>query len=95
MFQVGMIMNETLWTFPPAPMVDRVAGKDLQLKNSFIPKGMTVEFAMGAMHQDKEYWGEDVAKWNPKRFANGIAGACSHPQSIQSIWGWAQATTSP
>jgi cytochrome P450 len=74
-----MVVNETLRTFTVAPSLVRMAGKDLQLKNLVIPKGVTVEFAVSALHQDKEYWGEDVAEFKPERFANGVAAACSHP----------------
>lgn len=79
---MGMIVNETLRTFSIVPTIARVATKDLQLKNLFIPKGMTIEFAAAAVHQDKQYWGDDVAEYNPERFANGISGACSHPQAF-------------
>lgn len=77
-----MVVNETLRTFSPAPSMTRSAAKDLQVKNLFIPKGMTIEFAAGAVHLDKEYWGEDVAVFNPERFANGVSAACSHPQAF-------------
>ena len=36
-------------------MLTRVAAEDTQLKRLFIPKGMTIEFASTALHQDKEY----------------------------------------
>lgn len=79
---LGMIIYETLRIFTPGPTITRSVVKDLQLKDLFIPKGMTVEFAAGVVHQDKEYWGEDVAVYNPERFANGVAGACSHPHAF-------------
>lgn len=79
---VGMILNETMRTFSPVPSITRVAMKDLHLNNLFIPKGMTIEFATSALHQDKQYWGDDVGEYNPERFANGVSGACSHPQAF-------------
>jgi len=79
---VGMILNETLRTFSPVPTLVREATKDLQLKGLRIPKGLTIEFAPGALHQDKDYWGDDVAEYNPGRFANGVSGACSHPHAF-------------
>lgn len=79
---LGMIVNETLRIFSPGPIITRLVDKDLQLTNMFIPKGITVEFAAGVVHQDKEFWGDDVAKFNPERFANGVGGACSHPQAF-------------
>lgn len=79
---LGMIFNETMRTFTPGPTITRLVDKDLHLKNLFIPKGMTVEFAVGVVHVDKEYWGEDAGKFNPERFANGVAAACSHSQAF-------------
>lgn len=80
--QLGMVVNETMRTFTTAPTLVRTAAKDLQLKSLFIPKGLTIEFAASAVHQDKDYWGEDVAEYNPERFANGVSAACSHPQAF-------------
>jgi cytochrome P450 len=80
--KVGMVVNETLRCFPSAPMITRSAAKDLQLKGLFVPKGMEIEFAVAVVHQDKEYWGEDVAEFNPGRFERGISAACSHPQAF-------------
>jgi len=54
--QVGMVFNETLRLFPPATAFTRVATKDLQLKELFVPKGMTIEFTVAAIHQDRDYW---------------------------------------
>ncbi|KAG0620516.1 hypothetical protein M758_4G222100 [Ceratodon purpureus] len=79
---VGMVVNETMRTFTIAPTMVRLTGKDLQLKNLFIPEGVVVEFSTNAVHQDKEYWGEDAAEFKPERFANGVAAACSHPQAF-------------
>ncbi|KAG0563350.1 hypothetical protein KC19_8G023700 [Ceratodon purpureus] len=79
---VGMILNETLRIFPPAPTNTRQATKDLQLKKVFIPKGMILELPITALHQDRDYWGDDVAEFNPGRFENGVSGACTHPQAF-------------
>ncbi|KAG0605545.1 hypothetical protein M758_9G067300 [Ceratodon purpureus] len=79
---VEMVAKETLRCFSPAPVMTRSATTDLQLEKLFIPKGLTIEFAITAVHQDKEYWGEDVAEFNPERFANGVSAACSHPQAF-------------
>ncbi|KAG0625421.1 hypothetical protein M758_2G053800 [Ceratodon purpureus] len=79
---LGMIINETMRLFPPAPSIARETTKDVQVKSLMIPKGMTIEFAMVAIHQDKDYWGEDVGEFNPGRFADGVAGACTHPQAF-------------
>ena len=77
-----MVVNETLRCFPIVPTIIRSAAKDLQLKSLFVPKGMIIELAIAAAHQDKEYWGDDAAVFNPERFANGVSAACSHPQAF-------------
>lgn len=79
---LGMILNETLRLFSSIPILTRETTKDLQLKELFIPKGMIVEVAIVAIHQDKEYWGDDVTDFNPERFSNGVSGACSHPHAF-------------
>lgn len=80
---VGMVLNETLRLFPPASALVREAAKDVHLKGGlFIPKGITIEFPLLAIHQDKEYWGDDVGEFNPGRFANGVSEACSHKQAF-------------
>lgn len=79
---LAMIANETLRTFPSAPTLTRLATKDIHLKTLFIPKGMTIEFATGVVQQDKTFWGEDAAKFNPERFARGVSAACSLQQAF-------------
>lgn len=79
---MGMVCNEIVRLFPPIISVTRVATKDLQLKGLFVPKGMTIECAVTAIHQDKVYWGADVGEFNPERFAKGLLEACSHPQAF-------------
>jgi len=77
-----MVVNETLRHFPAVPTISRLVAKDIQLKSLFIPKGICIEFATSVIHQDKTYWGEDAASFNPERFAHGVSVACSHPQAF-------------
>lgn len=77
-----MVFNKTLRLFPAVPFLARVATKDLQLKSVFISKGSVIDFALAAIHQDKDYWGDDVGEFNPGRFANGVSEACTHPQAF-------------
>lgn len=77
-----MIINETLRLFVPLPKLPREATKDMQIGDLFIPKGMIVEISMLAMHLDPRFWGDDVFKFNPERFANGASTACTHPQAF-------------
>lgn len=80
--QVGMIVQEVSRLFAVSPSMARVATKDFQLGDLFIPKGLAIEVAALAMHRDPEYWGEDAAEFKPERFANGVAQACTHPNAF-------------
>jgi cytochrome P450 len=77
-----MVINETLRLFGSLPRIPKVAVEDVQVKDLFIPKGLTVEVAVQSMHLDTALWGEDAHKFNPERFANGAANACTHPQAF-------------
>jgi cytochrome P450 len=77
-----MIINEVMRLFTPTPALSRVATKDVQIGDLLIPKGLVIELAIGEMHTDPEYWGKDAGEFNPQRFADGVAHACSHPQAF-------------
>ena len=77
-----MVINETLRLFSSLPRIPKVAVQDVQVRDLFIPKGLTVEVAVQSMHLDPALWGEDVHKFNPERFANGPASANTHPQAF-------------
>ena len=77
-----MVLNEVMRLFTIAPTLTRVAKRGLHLEDLFIPKGLSVELAIQAMHKDAKYWGEDVGKFNPGRFANGVLKACTPPQAF-------------
>ena len=80
--QVGMILNETMRLFPAVSTFSRVVTKDVQLGGLFIPKGMTIEIPVQAMHTDPAQWGKDPMRFDPERFANGVAQAVAHPQAF-------------
>ncbi|KAG0557613.1 hypothetical protein KC19_11G143900 [Ceratodon purpureus] len=79
---VEMILNEVMRLYPTVPILTRVAKRDTHLEDLFIPKGLSLELAIQAMHRDPKYWGEDVGKFNPGRFANGVSKACTPPQAF-------------
>ena len=81
--QVENIVKETMRLFISITSVNtRIAKKDVEVGDLIIPKGMVVEFARQVMHKDPEYWGEDVGKFNPGRFANVALKAYNHPQAF-------------
>lgn len=78
-FQLTMVINETLRLYPPAPMVSREAFKDMKFGNINVPKGVNIWFSVLSFQTDPEIWGPDAYEFKPDRFANGMSGACQHP----------------
>ncbi|CAM6066140.1 unnamed protein product [Sphagnum tenellum] len=79
---VGMILNEVHRLFPILPQLTRVASKDMQLGDIFVPKGLVLEIPVFHMHHDPKLWGENVMEFDPNRFTNGVSKACQHQQSF-------------
>ncbi|KAJ7295935.1 hypothetical protein O6H91_Y154600 [Diphasiastrum complanatum] len=73
---VGMILNESLRLYTPAPVLVREAFKDMKLGDMFIPKGCTFWIPILAIHHDASLWGPDPKEFRPDRFADGVAKAC-------------------
>lgn len=44
-----------------------------------IPKGTNIWIPIAMAHRDPSVWGPSADKFDPDRFANGIAGACKPP----------------
>ncbi|XP_021600684.2 LOW QUALITY PROTEIN: cytochrome P450 714C2-like, partial [Manihot esculenta] len=76
-----MVIHETLRLYTPVPLIAREALKDMKLGNINVPKGVNIWTMVSLLHTDPEIWGSDSYKFNPERFANGIAGACKYPFS--------------
>ncbi|XP_078096280.1 cytochrome P450 3A30-like [Mustelus asterias] len=63
-----MVISETLRLFPPAPRIDRVCKKDVQLNGVNIPKGTVVMVPAYVLHHDPAYWPEPE-EFRPERFS--------------------------
>ncbi|KAF8364680.1 hypothetical protein HHK36_033360 [Tetracentron sinense] len=74
-----MVIHESLRLYPPVTVVSREAFKDMKFGDIEVPKGVNLWTLVVTLHQDPEIWGPDAHKFNPERFANGIAGACKLP----------------
>ncbi|XP_038986431.1 cytochrome P450 734A6-like [Phoenix dactylifera] len=79
---LGMILNETLRLYPPAVATIRRAKTDVELGGYRIPRGTELLIPIMAVHHDTRLWGEDAARFNPVRFAEGPAGAARHPTAF-------------
>jgi cytochrome P450 len=70
-----MVIQETLRLYPPAAFVRREAPKDMKLGSLHIPKGINIRIPIALAHRDPAVWGPNSDRFDPGRFANGIAGA--------------------
>lgn len=76
-----MVIQETLRLYPPAVFVIRQALEDIKLKDILLPKGMNIQIPIPILQRLPDLWGPDALDFNPKRFENGVLGACKFPQA--------------
>ncbi|KAI5123118.1 hypothetical protein M0805_001474 [Coniferiporia weirii] len=77
------VCRETLRVYPPIPVVDRVATKDVVLplkwpikavdgktdiREIMVPKGTVVLVSIPGANLSKAVWGEDAQEWKPERW---------------------------
>ncbi|KAI3991266.1 hypothetical protein MKX01_034585 [Papaver californicum] len=62
-----MVIQETLRLYPPAMFMSREAFKEVTIGDIHVPKGVAL-------------WGPDAGDFNPDRWLQGTAGACTVPQ---------------
>jgi cytochrome P450 family 714 subfamily C len=74
-----MVIQEALRLYPPGAFVSREALQEMRLGSIIVPKGVNVCAPVSTMHYDPNIWGKDVHEFNPKRFTNGLIGACRPP----------------
>ncbi|KAK2969631.1 hypothetical protein RJ640_000751 [Escallonia rubra] len=60
-------------------VITREAFKDIKFGGITVPKGVNIWTLVTRLHTDPELWGPNAYKFNPKRFANGVTGACKQP----------------
>ncbi|XP_047047928.1 cytochrome P450 714C2-like [Lolium rigidum] len=71
-----MVIQETLRLYPPASFITREALNDINLGGIDIPKGTNIRVPIALAHRDPSAWGADCDRFDPGRFASGIARAC-------------------
>ncbi|KAL8485073.1 hypothetical protein ACS0TY_027391 [Phlomoides rotata] len=84
---VTMIVTEMLRLYPAGIEVSRLVAKDTKLGDYFIPKDTLLTCPTLILHQNKEIWGEDAEKFNPGRFAEGVAKA-TKGETAYVPFGW-------
>lgn len=78
-FQVTMVLNESLRLYPPAVLLTRHTYKETKLGEVIVPEGTGLILPILALHHSKAFWGEDANEFKPQRFSDGVANAAKHP----------------
>ncbi len=59
-----LILNKVNQLFTIAPHMPRIAAKDMQLSDIFVPKGLVLETSVHQIHHDPKLWGQML--WNSR-----------------------------
>lgn len=78
MWQLTMILNESLRLYPPTVATIRRAKGDVELGGRMIPRGTELLIPILAVHHDESIWGNDASEFKPERFSEGVCGAGNH-----------------
>jgi cytochrome P450 len=82
-----MILYEVLRLYPPLASLYRHTRRRTNVGGLTIPAGVDLALPVLLLHNDPNYWGEDVEKFNPERFSQGISKA-SKDQIAFYPFGW-------
>ena len=71
MYQVNMVLKETLRLYPPALFINRTVTRDVKLGKLDIPAGTQLNLPIIEIHHDVDIWGANAEEFDPSRFADG------------------------
>nr|GEW43612.1 cytochrome P450 CYP72A219-like [Tanacetum cinerariifolium] len=72
---INMILQEVLRLYPPSEGMLRMIHEETKIGNITLPAGSLFMLHMMLLHHDPDIWGDDVNKFNPDRFAEGVSKA--------------------
>jgi len=65
-----MVLEESMRLYPPAPIMTRMASRDLQLGGVTVPANALIVIPVFAVHRHRKLW-QDPDRFDPERFAPG------------------------
>lgn len=65
---LSAVTNEVLRLYPVVPITSRQTVRETQLLDYKIPEGTNVYIVPWAINRSTTFWGEDAAKFNPRRW---------------------------
>lgn len=68
-----MVLQEVFRLYPPVIGLFRYTVQTTDVGGILIPAGVEVVLPTLLLHDDPEYWGEDVEEFKPERFSEGIS----------------------
>ncbi|BBH08860.1 Cytochrome P450 superfamily protein [Prunus dulcis] len=69
---MSMIINESLWLYPPLVSIIRKVEREVRLGKLTLPPNLDLVISTIAIHHDPEIWGEDVHLSNQRDFWKGL-----------------------
>ncbi|KAI5312065.1 hypothetical protein L3X38_041238 [Prunus dulcis] len=69
---MSMIINESLWLYPPLVSIIRKVEREVRLEKLTLPPNLDLVISTIAIHHDPEIWGEDVHLSNQRDFWKGL-----------------------
>ncbi|KAJ9564010.1 hypothetical protein OSB04_009170 [Centaurea solstitialis] len=72
---MNMVINESLRLYPPVLTVTRKVEREIKLGNYTLPANINIFISILALHHNRKIWGDDVLRFRPERFADGVARA--------------------
>jgi cytochrome P450 len=62
------VLKESMRLYPPAPVMSRLVGRDLELRGHRLPAGALIVIPVFAVHRHRKLWA-DPDRFDPTRFA--------------------------
>ncbi|XP_021824403.1 cytochrome P450 CYP749A22-like isoform X3 [Prunus avium] len=75
---MSMVINESLRLYPSVLSIDRKVTREVKLGRLIVPANVELLISCLALHHEPQFWGEDVHRFKPDRFLEGVAKATNN-----------------